>query len=57
MTTLSGPTDAQVRRVTAPTSPPAVLESEFIGEIRTENEYPTAETVAKLYDQLDFQRA
>lgn len=57
MTELTGPTDAELRRVTAPPSPPAVIESEFIGEIRTENEYPTAETVAKLYDQLDFQRA
>jgi hypothetical protein len=57
MTERAGPTDAEVKRVTAPVSPPAVINSEFIGEIRTENEYPTPETVAKLYDQLDFQRA
>jgi hypothetical protein len=52
-----GVTDADVKRITAPPSPPPVIESEFIGEIRTENEYPTADTVTKLYDQLDFQRA
>jgi hypothetical protein len=57
MTELTGPTDAELKRVTAPNSPPAVIESEFIGEIHTENEYPTAETITKLYDQLDFQRA
>ena len=57
MTDSSGPNDADVKRVTAPISPPAVINSEFIGEIRTENEYPTPETIAKLYDQLDFQRA
>jgi hypothetical protein len=57
MTEFSGPSDADVKRVTAPVSPPAVIDSEFIGEIRTENEYPTPETITKLYDQLDFQRA
>jgi hypothetical protein len=57
MTDSTGPTDADVERVTAPPSPPSVINSDFIGEIRTENEYPTPETVAKLYDQLDFQRA
>jgi hypothetical protein len=57
MSTSTGIVDAAVTRITAPQSPPPVIESEFIGEIRTENEYPTAETIAKLYDQLDFQRA
>jgi hypothetical protein len=54
---LTGVDDADLKRITAPVSPPPVIESEFIGEIRTENEYPTAETVDRLYDQLDFQRA
>jgi hypothetical protein len=57
MTESTGPTDAEVKRVTSPLSPPSVVESEFIGEIRTENEYPTPETIEKLFDQLDFQRA
>jgi hypothetical protein len=52
-----GVADADVRRITAPTSPPEVIESEFVGELRTVNEYPTPETVDRLYDQLDFQRA
>jgi hypothetical protein len=54
---LTGVVDADLKRITAPVSPPPVIESEFIGEIRTEHEYPTAETVDRLYDQLDFQRA
>lgn len=54
---VEGPTDSQVERITAPPSPPATLESEFIGELHFENEYPTPGTVDKLYDQLDFQRA
>jgi hypothetical protein len=52
-----GVADADVRRITVPTSPPEVIESEFVGELRTVNEYPTPETVDRLYDQLDFQRA
>ncbi len=57
MTQSEGPTDAEVKRVTSPLSPPSVVDSEFIGDIRTENEYPTPETIEKLFDQLDFQRA
>jgi hypothetical protein len=57
MTEPAAPLDRDLERITAPPSPPPVIHSEFIGEIRTENEYPTAETVAKLYDELDFQRA
>lgn len=53
----TGPTDADVKRITAPVSPPQVVESEFVGTLNFENEYPTLETVQKLYDQLDFQRA
>jgi hypothetical protein len=34
-----------LKRITAPVSPPPVIESSFIGEIRTGNEYPTAETL------------
>ena len=28
-----------------------------IGELKYENEYPSKETVSKLYDEIDFQRA
>lgn len=45
---LTGVIDAEVTRVTAPASPPPVIESEFFGEIRTANEYPTAETIDRL---------
>lgn len=48
---------SEVRRVTAPQSPPAVVKSRFVGDLRFENEYPTLETADKLFDQLDFQRA
>jgi hypothetical protein len=47
----TGPTDF-VRT----TAPPAVVTSEFIGDLHFENEYPTNATVDKLFDQLDFQR-
>jgi hypothetical protein len=60
LTTSSTPSavaDADVQRITAPTSPPPVIESEFVGELRTVHEYPTPETIDRLYDQLDFQRA
>jgi len=50
----AGPED--VVRTTAPLAPPPVVTSEFVGELRFENEYPTEETVTKLFDQLDFQR-
>lgn len=53
----TGPEDRDVKRITAPQSPPALVSSDFIGELHFENEYPTPETVQKLYDQLDFQRA
>ena len=53
----TGVLDADLKRITAPVSPPPLIESTFIGEIRTINEYPTAETIEKLYDELDFQRA
>lgn len=52
-----GVADEDVQRITAPTSPPAVIESTFVGALRTHNEYPTPETIDRLYDQLDFQRA
>ena len=54
---LTGVLDPDLKRITAPVSPPPVIESAFIGEIRTVNEYPTAETLDRLYDELDFQRA
>lgn len=50
----TGPTD--VVRTTSPTVPPAVVTSEFVGDLHFENEYPTDATVDKLFDQLDFQR-
>ena len=50
----TGPTD--VVRTTAPPAPPAVVTSEFVGDLHFENEYPTDATVDKLFDQLDFQR-
>jgi hypothetical protein len=46
-----------LKRITAPVSPPPLIESAFVGEIRTVNEYPTAETPDRLYEELDFQRA
>ena len=52
----TGPTDDQVVRTTSPVSPPSVVESEFIGLMHFENEYPTDATVDMLFDQLDFQR-
>src|SRR5262249_6347559 len=52
---LSGPTD--VRRITAPQSPPAEVESRFLGRLAFHDELPTAETIERLYDELDFQRA
>lgn len=51
----TGPTE--VRRFTAPEPPPPVVQSRFAGDLHFENEYPTAETVDLLFDQLDFQRA
>jgi hypothetical protein len=53
----TGPIDSDVKRISAPPSPPAVVGSEFVGDLHFENEYPTPETVQQLYDQLDFQRA
>ena len=50
----TGPTD--VVRTTAPVAPPDVVTSEFIGDRHFHHEYPTDETVDKLFDQLDFQR-
>jgi len=50
----TGPTD--VVRTTAPVAPPDVVTSEFIGDLHFHHEYPTDETVDKLFDQLDFQR-
>jgi hypothetical protein len=35
---LTGVVDADLKRITGPVSPPPVIESTFIGEIRTENE-------------------
>jgi hypothetical protein len=51
-----GVRDADVPRITAPASPAPLIKSAFVGELRTVNEYPTLDTIEKLYDQLDFQR-
>ena len=51
----TGPIDSEIKRITAPVPPPAVVESEFVGDIIFENEYPTQETAQKLFDQMDFQ--
>jgi hypothetical protein len=53
--TASGPTD--VRRITAPASPVGEVRSRFVDGLAFQNEYPTGETVQRLYDELDFQRA
>ena len=50
-----GPT--QVRRVTAPEPPPAVVESRFVGRLEFQGGFPTDPTVQGVYDHLDFQRA
>ncbi len=47
----------EVRRITAPAAPPSTVASEFVGDLRFVNEYPTQDTVDRLYDELDFQRA
>ena len=54
MTTSNGPTD--VRRVTAPSPPPAEDETRLAGRFEFKAGFPTAETLAGIYDQLDFQR-
>jgi hypothetical protein len=53
--TSNGPTD--VRRITAPASPPAEVRSRFVDGLTFQHEYPTADAVQRLYDELDFQRA
>ncbi len=55
MFTPTGPTE--VRRVTAPEPPPPAVETRFAGRLEFEGGFPTEETLARLYDQLDFQRA
>ena len=51
---MGGPTS--VPTVTAPAPPPVSVESRFLGRLSFEDGYPTAETVKRLYDELDFQR-
>src|SRR5262245_30103363 len=45
-----------VRRITAPEAPPPVVETRFAGTLHFRGGYPTDETIASLYDQIDFQR-
>jgi len=51
----SGPTE--VRRITAPDPPPNVVETEHAGRFEFVVGVPTDETIAKVWDHLDFQRA
>ena len=53
--TPTGPTE--VRRVTAPAPPPAVVDSPFVGRLEFAGGFPTEATLQRVYDQLDFQRA
>jgi hypothetical protein len=43
--------------ITAPKPPADRVETRFLGPLAFADGYPTSETVARLYDQLDFQRA
>ena len=51
----TGPTE--VRRVTAPEAPPPLVDSSFVGRLEFEGGFPTDETLQRVYDELDFQRA
>jgi hypothetical protein len=53
--TASGPT--AVQRITAPASPVGEVRSRFVDGLTFQNDYPTTETVQRLYDELDFPRA
>jgi hypothetical protein len=55
MTTPEGPT--AVRTVTAPSPPADHVETRFLGPLAFRDGYPEPETVRRLYDELDFQRA
>ena len=50
----TGPTD--VVRTREPGAPPDTVHSEVVGDLHFHNEYPTDETVDKLFDEFDFQR-
>ncbi|SFU22642.1 DUF1254 domain-containing protein [Mesorhizobium sp. YR577] len=52
---LDGPTD--IPTVTTPVPPPAEVESRFLGKLFFKDGYPSADTVQRLYDELDYQRA
>ena len=51
----TGPTE--VRRITAPYPPPPAVETTLGGRFEFEGGFPTDETLRRIYDQLDFQRA
>lgn len=46
-----------VHMITAPNPPADQVSSRFLGPLSFKDGYPSPETVQKLYDQLDFQRA
>jgi hypothetical protein len=50
-----GPTTVETK--TAPNPPANQIHSEFLGSLTFEDGYATPDTLKKLYDQLDFQRA
>ena len=51
----SGPT--RVPRKTAPSLPRRTETSPFVGKLTFQDGYPSIQTVHRLYDELDFQRA
>lgn len=48
---------ASVTTITAPAPPPPSVETKFVGPLSFLDGYPTQETVRRLSDELDFQRA
>lgn len=56
MPALNSDAPVSVPTVTAPAPPPPDVDSRFLGGLSFKDGYPTAETVQRLYDELDFQR-
>jgi hypothetical protein len=48
---------SSVPTITAPAPPDAIVDSRFVGHLSFQDGYPAADTVQRLYDELDFQRA
>ena len=47
----------EVRRITAPEPPPPQVDTRLAGRLEFVGGFPTEETMARVYDLLDFQRA